>query len=926
MENEKNRRSADPASQARRARKIKKRIRNTVFTTFRIIAGIVVFFVTMAVIGCCTAVMGLGIFKDYVDTSLAPTLQVNADDYTMKLSSIFYYQDQESGEWLEFQKIYGTENRIWADYDQMPDALWQAAVAIEDERFFTHKGVDWKRTAGAVVNLFTDDQDTFGGSTITQQLLKNMTGDNKGTVNRKVREIFRALEFEKNYTKQEILELYLNNITLGKGCYGVQTAAEYYFGKDVSELSTAECASLIAITNNPSLYGPMSTVVVTNPETGVKKTARELNKQRQENILWKMKELGYIKTEAEYQAALNEKLHFTDGTTSAEDLVAAASAAKGDNRVNSWFIEQAFKEVYRDLAVALDISEDAAITMLYNGGYQVYTTLDPKIQAIAESVYKDRSNLDVTSAKGQQLQSGITIVDPSTGNIVAMVGAIGEKEGNLVWNFAEGKRQVGSSIKPLTVYAPAIETGAVTPATTFDNYPVRLLNDNPWPKNSPNKYTGMTDIEVGVRNSINTIAVQTLEAVGVTESFAFATEKLGLSLEPDDMNLSGLGMGGMTYGLNTIEMAAAYAAFANGGIYTEPRMYLEVRDANGNVVLKNDAQSQVAMKDTTAYMMNKMLQSVVTAGTGTSARFNGMPIAGKTGTTSENYDRYFVGYTPYYSAAVWTGYEYNEKITYSGNPAITMWKLVMEKIHEELENKPFPEPEGDQMETVEVCADSGLLPTDACRADVRGTARVRKVQMVKGTAPTEECTMHTFVNYCVDGKCLPGSNCPYSSVTQVGVLNIVREQYVRLDEGAAEGVKITAEDDPYVLINMQKAVGLIPEVLEDGTEVYPAQMGCPVHSGWPTTSGGVTIYGTPDLDPSDPNYVPPYYVDELGNIVYIEEGMELPGYDPYGPSWEIPVMPETTVPEIPETPTVDPTDPAAPSGGEDDWWNQLWQE
>lgn len=936
MENERNHREAEQASRPQPVRKPKKKKH---FTVLRLIGGMILFFFTMIVIGCCTAVLGLGIFKEYVDTTLAPTLQVNASDYTMKLSSVFYYQDKESGEWVEYQKIFGTENRIWADYDQMPDALWQAAVAIEDERFFTHKGVDWKRTAGAVVNLFTDDKDTFGGSTITQQLLKNMTGDRKGTVNRKIREIFRALEFEKNYTKQEILELYLNNITLGKSCYGVQTAAEFYFGKDVSELSTAECASLIAITNNPSMYGPMSTVVMTNPETGVKKTAREMNKQRQENILWKMKELGYIKTEAEYQAALKEELHFTDGTVSADDLVAAAAAeaaaSSGESRVNSWFIEQAFKDVYRDLAVAMDISEEAAITLLYNGGYQVYTTMDPEIQAIAESVYENRENLNVTSPKGQQLQSGITIVDPETGNIVAMVGAVGVKEGNLVWNFAEGRRQVGSSIKPLTVYAPALEAGAVTPATTFDNYPVRLLNEKPWPKNSPNKYTGWTDVENGVRNSINTIAVQTLEAVGVTESFAFATEKLGLNLVPDDMNLSSLGMGGMTYGLNTIEMAAAYAAFANGGVYTEPRMYVEVRDANGNVVLKNEPQSQVAMKDTTAYMMNKMLQSVITAGTGTSARFNGMPIAGKTGTTSENYDRYFVGYTPYYTAAVWTGYEYNEKISYSGNPAITMWKLVMEKIHENLENKSFPEPEGDQMVSIEVCADSGLLPTDACRADVRGTPRVRTVSVVKGSEPTEECTMHTFVSYCTEGKCLSGSNCPFTSVAQVGVLDCIREQYFRLDPGMTEGVKITAEDDAYVLANMKKAVGLAPEILADGTAVYPERVGCPVHSGWPSVGGGVgdghVIYGTPDLDPSDPNYVPPYYVDEWGTIIYIEPGTEIPGYPTQNPNTGHETTPGTVVSPTPPA-AVTPADPVPPVGPEptvpsegDDWWNQLWQ-
>ncbi len=911
MEYKNHQRGTEASSQAQPGRKIRQKKR---YTVMRVISGLILALFTMLVIGCCTAVLGLGMFKEYVETTLAPTLQVHAEDYTMKLSSVFYYQDKDSNDWVEYQKIYGVENRIWADYDQMPDALWQAAVAIEDERFFTHKGVDWKRTASAVVNLFTDAQDTYGGSTITQQLLKNMTGDNKGTVNRKVREIFRALEFEKNYTKPEILELYLNHIALGQRCYGVQTAAEFYFGKDVSELSAAECASLIAITNNPSMYGPMSTVVFTNPETGVQKTARELNKQRQETILWKMYDeetgLCYL-TKEEYEAAIAEELHFTDGSTSAEELAqAAAEKENGGIKINSWFIDQAFEEVAADLSAAMEISLEAARSLLYNGGYQVYTTLDPEIQEIAEAVYEDRANLDVTSAKGQPLQSGITIVEPTTGNVVAMVGKVGEKEGNLIWNYATGRRQVGSSIKPLTVYAPAIETGAVTPATTFDNYPVRLLNENPWPKNSPNKYTGWTDVEEGVRNSINTIAVQTLETLGVAESYAFATEKLGLGLVNDDMNLSGLGMGGMTYGLNTVEMAAAYASFANGGTYNEPRMYTEVRDANGNVILKNESESRVAMKDTTAYLMNKMLKSVVDSGTGYSAKFNGMTIAGKTGTTSENYDRYFVGYTPYYAAAVWTGYDKLEKISYSGNPAITMWKLVMEKIHENLENKSFPDPLEGQLTTIEVCADSGLLPSDACRADVRGTPRIRKVAVVKGSEPTETCAMHVFADYCTEGKCLAGASCPMTVVTQVGVLDHVRENY---------GEKISAEDDPYLLVNMQRAIGQLPTILEDGTEIYPDVVGCPVHNGLPI--GGPIIYGTPNLDPDDPNYVPPYYVDEMGNIIYIEEGTVIPGF-PSEPEPD----PETPG-HTPDEPEPEPETPVEqPSGGEgEDWWNQLWQ-
>ena len=370
---------------------------------------------TLLLIGVLSGAMIAGIFMYFVKTTLTPTLNVNADDYTMNLSSVIMYQDKSTGAWNNLQTIYGDENRIWVDYDQIPDAMWQAAVSIEDERFFKHHGVDWKRTAGAAANLFLHTSSTYGGSTITQQLLKNMTGDTEGTVKRKVTEIFRALEFEKKYSKQEILELYLNTVAFGSGCNGVQTASQHYFGKDVSDLSLAECASLIGITNNPSRYNPL-----------ISDKTRANNKTRQENILKEMWDQGYI-TEDQYNQAVAEPLAFTDGSTSAEEIAAKANQEKEStsNQYNSYFVDQVFRDVVADLTAKKGISEDAAENVLYHGGYKIYTTIDPDIQKIAESVYEDRDNLNVTSKSGQQLQSGITITDPSTGNVVAMptVGA-----------------------------------------------------------------------------------------------------------------------------------------------------------------------------------------------------------------------------------------------------------------------------------------------------------------------------------------------------------------------------------------------------------------------------------------------------------------------------------------------------------------------
>ena len=844
---------------------------------------------TILLIGLCTSLMLAGLFMAYVKTTLTPTLQVRAEDYTMNLSSVVYYQDKASGEWKEYQNLYGVENRIWANYDQMPDALWQAAVAIEDERFFNHHGVDWKRTAGATVNMFIGMRDTFGGSTITQQLLKNMTGDDAGTVNRKVREIFRALEFEKNYTKQEILELYLNTIFLGKSCYGVQTAANYYFGKDVSQLDLAESACLVAITNNPYQYGPMSKLVITRSDN-TQVTARQLNKQRQETILNKMCDLGSI-SEEERDAAIAEELQFTDGTTSAEDLVAAA---KGGTKVNSWFVDQVFTDVAGDLAAKENISMDAAKLRIYNSGYHIYTTLDPEIQEIAESVYENRSNLDVTSSSGQQLQSGITIVDPSTGNVVAMVGKVGVKDRNLGWNYATGNRQCGSAIKPVTVYSPALDAGVITMASTFDDYPVRLLNDNPWPKNSPVGYKGWTTLASGVANSVNTVAVQTVEKLGISNSFTFATEKMNLDLVADDINTASLGLGGLTNGVSTEEMAAAFAVFPNGGVYNSPRLYIKVEDADGNVILDNETDTHVAVKETTAYFMNELLQGVMNGGTASRYKLSGMASAGKTGTTSDNYDRYFVGYTPYYSAAVWCGYDNNERISYSGNPAASMWNKVMQKIADEQENKSFPKPSSGLV-TVSVCADSGLLVTDACAADLRGS-RVRQVTVATGTAPVESCNLHKFYDYCTEGKCLATEFCPPASDTQVGLLDYTRTDY---------GPNIVANDNAYLISSFRT-------LLEDGTAQLPT---CPVHTDGsalpPDTDNGEVVYPGEGDSGVTPN--PPTGDSNGGSGNSGNSGNTGGGSGNNGG--------ETTTPPIPPTPSEPETPPATNT---EDWWNTVW--
>lgn len=848
---------------------------------------------TVLLIGVCTALIGLHFFKEYIENIVTPAVAVRAEDYTMNLSSFIYYQDQETGGWKEFQTIHGEQNRVLVGFNEMSDYLWQAAVAVEDKRFFTHEGVDWRRTLGAVKELAVGDG-SYGGSTITQQVLKNMTKDNKPYVNRKVREIFRALEFEKNYTKDYILELYLNTIYLGKSCWGVQTAAQFYFGKDAKDLDLAESACIIAITNNPSLYGPKYDITYTRSD-GTKVTPRELNKKRQETILDQMAGgekgdivnpetgLPYI-TKAQAEAAKAETLHFVNEEfKSADEMLEEQQKVRGDTvEYNSWFVDEVIRDVTADLSETMKIPIEEAEVLLYNSGYRIYTTLDPKVQALAESVYEDQSNLDATSRNGQQLQSAITIIDPYTGNVVAMVGKMGPKEGNLLWNCATAKRQVGSSMKPLTAYTPALDAGTITQGSNFDNYPVRELNDNPWPKNSGVSYTGRCTVRYGIQRSVNTVAVQALQSVGVEEAYRFAAENLRLSLAADDMDLSPLAMGGLRYGLSTLEMAAAYACFVNNGVYNEPRTYLRVTKADGSgqevTVLENEGETHVAMKETTAYLMTDMLKNAVAVGTGTPAKFNGMHIAGKTGTTNDNKDRYFVGYTPYYVAAVWAGYEQPEPINYSGNPAVTMWKKVMEPLHAELEDKDFDKP-ATGLTSITVCLDSGMKPTEACLADPRGN-RTAPFTAAAGTGPTEECTMHKVVSYCTEGHCLATDSCPPETVEQRAYLDFVREDY---------GPGVKADDEEYLISSLEK--------LTEPSETNPIG-GCPAHNGLPPVSP------EDPLNP-DPTTVPgvqePYVPGES------DEG--------YGPSPGTVPPPVTVDPEPPAATPTEPEEPIDPNPG-----------
>lgn len=622
---------------------------------------------TILLIGVVTALIFVCIFAFYVKTCITPSLDIDLNDFTLNQSSIIYYKDS-NGDYQKLTTVKSSENRIWIDGDQIPQHMKDALVAIEDKRFYTHKGVDWFRTAHAALNMFTGGS-TFGGSTITQQLIKNLTQQDDITVQRKLLEIFQALDLEKNYDKDEILEYYLNAVYFGEGCYGVQTAAQTYFGKDAKDLSVAEAASIVGITNLPTYYDPFYSV--------------ENNKERQENVLREMYKQGYLK-KAEYEEAKNEELDFVRGENS-----------PGSSNVYSYYEEVVLSDVIGDLAKAKGISRNAASQLVHNAGYEIYACIDKDIQAKVDAIYTDPEKLPKTyGSTKSQLQSAIVIIDQATGEIKALRGGTGDKTINYGLNRATGTtRPPGSSIKPIAVYGPAVEYGLISPSTLVldkDEKHVQLTHTSWYPKNSPPGYDGIITITTALQKSKNTVAAQIVDKLTPSASLEFLRSRLGVtSLIDSDADYAAMALGEPHYGITVREMAQAYTALANDGVFTYSRTYTMVKDRSGKIILDNQPQTIQAFSQNTARTMTYMLNNAATYGTGHESRLSNMPVAGKTGTTSANRDRWFCGYTPYYTCAVWTGYDTPETMAFSGNPATQIWQKVMSAVHADLPRKEF---------------------------------------------------------------------------------------------------------------------------------------------------------------------------------------------------------------------------------------------
>ena len=606
------------------------------------------------------------------------------------------------------------QKKLKIEYEDIPDNLVHAYVAIEDERFYSHHGVDIKRTGAAILTYITHfGNSSFGGSTITQQLVKNLTGDSSDSVMRKVKEWWKAFLLESYFSKEEILEMYLNIIYVGPNIYGVQAGSRYYFDKDAEDLSLAECAYLAGINNSPNSYNPF----VDDDNT-------ELITNRTNTVLQKMLELGYIE-EDEYNEAVSEVnngLDFDKGKIETE------------NPIYSYHTDALITDIVSDLAEEKNISETFATNYLNMAGLTIHSTQNSDIQDDVETEFLKRQYM-LDSADGESTsQAAMVILDHETGNVLACVGGLGEKVTFRGLNRAtQSLRQTGSSIKPLAVLAPGIDKKIFTASTIYDDEEKTFENDYA-PGNNAG-YLGEITVRRALESSQNVPFVEMMEEVTPKRAISYLEDMGITSLTQEDENLA-LALGGLQNGITPLEMAGAYATIANDGIYVEPVFYTSITDKDGKVVLQAEQESHRVFSAQVAYILKELLKQPVEGnhGTATYCSISGIDVAAKTGTTDENYDKWLCGFTPYYTAVTWFGFDENESIYYyNQNPAGIIWSNVMRRVHDGLTNASFREPSW--ITTDIICADTGMLAKTGC-------TNIYEEYFLWGTEP-DECTKHS---------------------------------------------------------------------------------------------------------------------------------------------------------------------------------------
>ena len=798
----------------------------------------------------------VGLLADYLDSdAIMGSAEVVMGDFDQSGNTVMYYTDA-NGDIQVLQRLHADTDEDWATYDEIPEDLIFAAVAIEDHRFFEHQGVDWIPTIKACVSMFVGGRE-FGGSSITQQLIKNLyleydESADDVTVQRKVLEIFRATEFEKRYDKKFIMEWYLNKIYLGERCKGIKPAAAEYFGKELEDLNTAECAALISITNNPSLFNPYRSGL--DNYKGEQLTGAERNKRRREDTMYMMRQYGWL-TDEEYQQALqdSENLTLKRGLDEADrygDCINENCGYHGklgtfiekDNKtycpqcnqpttvgsdasreVYSWFVDVVLEEVAQwycekggvDWATADTDAKQDFKRLVCQSGLHIYTTLDMTVQKQVDKIYTNLDEIPDTDSI-QQLQSGIVVINNETGDIVAMAGGVGEKDVHDAYSKAtDAKLQPGSSIKPLTVYAPAFELGVLNPSSTLTDLPMYYVNGNPFPRNSDREYSLSRTVLGAVVDSVNASAIKGLDIMGREYSFNFAKDKFQLStLVKEYTNSSGkiftdvdwapLGLGAPTVGVTVRDMGTAYATFANNGVYRDSRTYTLIYDNEGILIHNNEQKSEQILSAKTVDYVNYCLDKAVQSGTGRYAEFKSFKydICGKTGTTTSAKDRWFCGYTNKYTAAVWTGYEHPEAITgvSGGNVACQLWRKVMEPLHSGLQSEVLYN--ANNFVETQVCIDCGKLATDACRMDVRthqyGLSRVEKVFVYPEDVPTEPCDCHVEVAFCLTCKAVANERC--TNVATRSLVKMTKSMVEEIIKASSVGLKTAYRGENYIYL------------------------------------------------------------------------------------------------------------------------------
>jgi len=671
---------------------------------------------------------GAGMLLGYVSTTRP--LSISDLTQTDEVQTSFVYDIEGN----EIARLTGNENmdRIYVPIGDIKDTyIDEAIISIEDERFYDHSGIDLKRIGSAVLSAVANGGTaTYGGSTITQQTVKLITGQDQHSTSRKVQEWFAAMALEQELSKDEIMELYINLAPMGNNYVGIQSAAQNYFGKNAADLNLAECAFLAGLPKSPSYYNP-------SRESGRRNALR-----RMRIVLSKMHDLGHI-TDEEYEEALNTELVFVTKTTSSA------------TQINSYFAEYAVRQVVNDLAENRSISVSLATTIVYNRGYHIYTTLEPDVQAVLDEAFMDvdlfQKDPTLLADLPEKPQAGMVVMNVQTGAIAAMQGGFGKKPGNLVLNRAtDAYRATGSSIKPLIDYAPALQNDYIAPATVITDEEVHFdPNDagRAWPLNSDRSYWGPMTVRDAVAHSKNTIAVKVWDMVGGTLALWYLDQE-GIHIDEDPYPAQAVGA--FTNGITPLEMCGAYNTLASGGTYIEPHAYTQVLDSSGNVVLQKKPITRNVFSPETCFLMSDMLEGVIRYGTAsghaeiiTNDEGEYIGTAGKTGTTDDNLDKWFCGYTPYYCATVWYGYDNRLRQTVIPScdraNAIEIWYYVMSRIHGDCESVGFAVP--DDVVQMDYCSDTHYSPTEYCHQ----AGSVQSDYFVEGSqlAPYTPCPIHT---------------------------------------------------------------------------------------------------------------------------------------------------------------------------------------